>query len=257
MNVEVFFIIGFDIQCIDNRMKTAPVKNNMNKQEDQKSHSNSTDVSPVRDLWTDGLICAFEFVHRHKKVLSEKYVVREVANKQVSSPELNNSQHSRKNINNSCDSSPKRDYGIGQNDMQEGRNCNQDSHSGHFCGRGRLPKSCWVPIGWDRISELLQTVQVDDGWVSQPMNFVDNDDDVAVADVAAPYWERPVGPTWWCHVAAGHPCVNSWLSTAQWLHPAVSIALRDESRLMSDRMKHLLYEVKRLCTSENNHLCLG
>ncbi|GAA0156869.1 transporter [Lithospermum erythrorhizon] len=28
-----------------------------------------------------------------------------------------------------------------------------------------------------------------------------------------------------------------------WLHPAISIALKDESRLISDRMRHLLYEV--------------
>ncbi|KAM5580045.1 hypothetical protein ABKV19_009670 [Rosa sericea] len=223
---------------------TTPMRNSMmNKLEDQKRHSNSSDVSPVSYLWTDGLICAFEFVRGNKKVLSAKYVVRDAANKQVSSPELNKSHHSRKNVNNSCESSPKRELGVGQNVKEEGRNCNQDPHSGHLCGREGLPKSCWVPIGWDRISELVQTVQVDDGWDSQPMEFASDEVDVAVADVAAPYWERPVGPTWWCHVAAGHPCVNSWLSTAQWLHPAVSIALRDESRLISDRMRHLLYEV--------------
>ncbi|XP_062026661.1 uncharacterized protein LOC133742948 [Rosa rugosa] len=223
---------------------TTPVRNNMmNKLEDQKRHSNSSDVSPVSDLWTDGLICAFEFVRGHKKVLSAQYVVKDAANKQVSSPELNKSHYSRKNVNNSCESSPKRESGVGRNVKEEGRNCNQDSHSCRLCGREGLPKSCWVPIGWDRISELVQTVQVDDGWDSQPMEFASDEDDVAVADVAAPYWERPVGPTWWCHVAAGHPCVNSWLSTAQWLHPAVSIALRDESRLISDRMRHLLYEV--------------
>ncbi|CAN6558973.1 unnamed protein product [Malus baccata var. baccata] len=41
----------------------------------------------------------------------------------------------------------------------------------------------------------------------------------------------------------GHPTVEVWLSNAQWLHPAVSLALRDESRLISDRMKHLRYEL--------------
>ncbi|KAL2930802.1 Midasin [Bienertia sinuspersici] len=60
---------------------------------------------------------------------------------------------------------------------------------------------------------------------------------------AAPYWERPAGPVWWCHVDASHQNIISWLSNAQWLHPAVSIALRDESRLMSERMRYLLYEV--------------
>ncbi|KAM1188451.1 hypothetical protein ACFX13_025069 [Malus domestica] len=82
---------------------------------------------------------------------------------------------------------------------------------------------------------MVQTVQVDACW--------EDDDDVTVADVAAPYWERPVGPTWWCHVDVGHPYINLWLSTAQWLHPAVSIALRDDCKLISERMKHLLYKV--------------
>ncbi|KAJ6430502.1 hypothetical protein OIU84_021828 [Salix udensis] len=39
-------------------------------------------------------------------------------------------------------------------------------------------------------------------------------------DLVAPYWERPAGPTWWCHVAAGHTSVQAWLNNAKWLHPA-------------------------------------
>ncbi|PNX74004.1 magnesium transporter CorA-like family protein, partial [Trifolium pratense] len=73
--------------------------------------------------------------------------------------------------------------------------------------------------------------------------FEDSEDDFTVADLAAPYWECLAGPIWWCHVYAGHPSVEAWLSNAQWLHPAVSLALRDESRLISERMQHLLYEV--------------
>ncbi|KAH0983722.1 hypothetical protein GBA52_010899 [Prunus armeniaca] len=208
----------------------APVRNEMKKQESQRGHSNSTDANT--DLWTHGLICAFEFVRGHKKVLSAPQFVNHVAKKQVSSPELSNSLHSRENRNNSCECK----------DDQEDNNHSPDSHSGHFRGKEGLPRNCWVPIGWDRISELVQTVQVDACW-EQPTDFKEDDNDVAVADVAAPYWERPVGPTWWCHVAAGHPYINSWLRTAQWLHPAVSIALRDESKLISERMKHILYEV--------------
>ncbi|PQM37193.1 uncharacterized protein Pyn_39949 [Prunus yedoensis var. nudiflora] len=202
----------------------------MKKQESQRGHSNITDANT--DLWTHGLICAFEFDRGHKKVLSAPQFVNHVAKKQVSSPELNNSFHSRENRSNSCECK----------DDQEDNNHSPDSHSGHLRGKEGLPRNCWVPIGWDRISELVQTVQVDACW-EQPTDFKDDNDDVAVADVAAPYWERPVGPTWWCHVAAGHPYINSWLSTAQWLHPAVSIALRDESKLISERMKHILYEV--------------
>lgn len=92
---------------------------------------------------------------------------------------------------------------------------------------------------------------VDSGWATQPHEFADDENDITVAEVAAPYWERPVGPTWWCHVSAGHPFINSWLSSAQWLHPAISIALRDESRLISERMKYLLYEVKWLLKYHN------
>jgi hypothetical protein len=99
----------------------------------------------------------------------------------------------------------------------------------------------WVPIGWSRISELIQAVQVDAIW--SQFEIEDSEDDFTVADLAAPYWEHPAGPIWWCHVSAGHPAVEAWLSNAQWLHPAVSLALRDESRLISERMQHLLYEV--------------
>ena len=42
---------------------------------------------------------------------------------------------------------------------------------------------------------------------------------------------------------AGHPSIQAWLSSAQWLHPAVSLALKDASHLISERMSHLLYVV--------------
>ncbi|CAN6451706.1 unnamed protein product [Victoria cruziana] len=101
----------------------------------------------------------------------------------------------------------------------------------------------WIPIGWERISELVRSVQVDRDRFTQTVDMDDEDEDLTVADVAAPYWEKPVGPTWWCHVIPTHPNVDSWLRNSQWLHPAISTALRDESRLISERMKHLYYEV--------------
>ncbi|XP_065852257.1 uncharacterized protein [Euphorbia lathyris] len=113
----------------------------------------------------------------------------------------------------------------------------------HCSDHDDFQRNCWIPIGWARISELVQMVQADSEYASQSIDFPDNEEDMTVADVAAPYLKRPTGPSWWCHVAAGHPCVNTWLSNAQWLHPAISIALRDESRLISDKMRHLLYEV--------------
>ncbi|KAD4584021.1 hypothetical protein E3N88_21622 [Mikania micrantha] len=93
--------------------------------------------------------------------------------------------------------------------------------------------SYWIPIGWPRINQLVETIQVDGSWETQHTEFQINDNEVTVADIAAPYWERPGGPTWWCHVDAGHPSVNTWLSNSKWLHPAISIALRDESKLIS------------------------
>ncbi|XWS41040.1 hypothetical protein CRYUN_Cryun17cG0046800 [Craigia yunnanensis] len=85
-------------------------------------------------------------------------------------------------------------------------------------------------------------LQVDDGWASQLIELSENKDDVTVVDLAASYLERPVGLTWWCHVAVAHPSINAWLSNAHWLHPAISVALRDQSRQISERMKHLFYE---------------
>ncbi|XP_028786721.1 uncharacterized protein LOC114742670 isoform X2 [Neltuma alba] len=114
--------------------------------------------------------------------------------------------------------------------------------SGQFNAAEKYERSHWVPIGWTRILELVQTVQVDGAWASQQFGTADDEDDFTVADLAAPYWERPSGPIWWCNVAAGHPNIEVWLRNAQWLHPAISVALRDESRLISERMKHLLYE---------------
>jgi hypothetical protein len=48
------------------------------------------------------------------------------------------------------------------------------------------------------------------------MDMSDSEDDYTVADLAAPYWQRPVGPTW-CHVTAGHPSIDAWLNSAHWM----------------------------------------
>ncbi|TQD69358.1 hypothetical protein C1H46_045108 [Malus baccata] len=61
---------------------TAPVRNETKKQENQKAYCNGIDDNPVNDLWTNGIIYAFEFVRGHKKALSSP-VVKDVAKKQV------------------------------------------------------------------------------------------------------------------------------------------------------------------------------
>lgn len=216
----------------------ASVSKGMKKQENHKNHFNR-DVMLGSDLWTDGLICAFEFIRGHRKTRSVQYM----AKKQVSSSELNSRLPPKGSGENFCKSAAQLDSGIGDSDMVDDHTDSKDYQSGCYRGKEEFPRSYWIPIGWARISELVQKVQVDVGWALQPINFSDDEDDVTVADVAAPYWERPVGRTWWCHVDAGHPNISAWLSNAQWLHPAISIALRDESKLISERMKHLLYEV--------------
>lgn len=221
---------------------SASLNNEMKKQENKRNHF-SRDVTQWGDLWKDGLICAFEYVRGHRKIQLAQDGVKGAVEKQVSSNELNNSVPLKVNEKNFCKASPQLVSGVGDNDMIDDHSCSQDDHSGHFHEKEDFQRSYWKPIGWTRISELVQKVQVDADWSSQPSDFADDENDVAVADVAAPYWERPAGPTWWCHVAAGQPCINAWLSNAQWLHPAIRIALRDESRLISERMKYLLYEV--------------
>lgn len=201
-----------------------------NKTKKPDGHKNcfSKDVMPGSDLWTDGLICAFEFIRSRKKPSITKY------GSTVLSRQQTDDDHVKPLV-------PSKGFPDSSSPIHEKKSLTDDYKCSqiHDCER---EGGNWVPIGWARISEIVQTVQADARWGSEHFGM-DNEDDFTVADLAAPYWERPAGPIWWCHVSAGHPSVDAWLSNAQWLHPAVSLALRDESRLISDRMKHLLYEV--------------
>ncbi|XP_059280366.1 uncharacterized protein LOC132034126 [Lycium ferocissimum] len=200
------------------------------------------DVMPGSELWTDGLICAFEFVRGHKK-LGPKSVTKdlppnEIDNEIVKRPARAYKVAEAPSQGTNGDSLP--DTRSKEICPTDGKMDNQSSSQQHL---ERIGGSHWIPIGWARISELVQTVQADVGWSTQQFDLTDDEDDLTVADLAAPYWERPAGPIWWCHVTAGHPSVDAWLSNAPWLHPAISVALRDEGRLISEKMKHLLYEV--------------
>ncbi|KAL3616939.1 hypothetical protein CASFOL_039333 [Castilleja foliolosa] len=192
---------------------------NKKKPESHKGHMNK-DIMPGSQLWTDGLICAFEFVRGHKKSVPPKPFSNNHSSRLVDESNHNTLQESAPLVE------------------LEGHDRVKGSHLVEQC-----EGSWWAPIGWARISELVRNVEVDEEWSKQHFTFTDGDDELTVADVAAPYWERPAGPTWWCHLAAGHPAVEAWLCGAQWLHPAIRTALSDESRLISDRMKHLFYEV--------------
>ncbi|XP_058193583.1 uncharacterized protein LOC131310532 [Rhododendron vialii] len=225
----------------------------MKWQENQKTKSHHIkDAMPGSELWTDGLLCAFEYiVHKkslrsksHSKIHSTNKTDSENIQKQVPIHELTEASTPIENRRKLIESTSLMELGDHCSTTLDDDLESQTSELGPLHSvKTHAAGSHWVPIGWTRISELVQTVQVDAGWVSHQFDIMDDEDDLTVADLAAPYWERPGGPRWWCHVAAGHPVVDAWLRNAQWLHPAVSIALRDESRLISDRMKHLLYEV--------------
>ncbi|XP_022752248.1 uncharacterized protein LOC111300967 [Durio zibethinus] len=161
------------------------ISNKMKRQGYQMNHHNRNDATGG-DLWTDGLICAFEFVQGQRKTVQQKSGAK--------------SPHSQLKIH------------------YIKKNCSRNLNP-----REEIPRTSWKPIVWDRISELVQIIQVDDGWGSQPIELSENEDDVTTADLAAPYWERPVGPTWWCHVAADHPSINAWLRNAHRMHPAISV----------------------------------
>ncbi|KAA8514983.1 hypothetical protein F0562_018230 [Nyssa sinensis] len=226
----------------------------VNKMKKQENHKNpySKDAMPGSELWTDGLICAFEFVHDHRKSVRPKSYSKiqsshKIEGENVKKPvpiygvtELSAHEVNRNELSKSTSSI---ESGSHQITPFGGNNDSRISQSDSFHAMERFVGSHWVPIGWARISELIQTVKVDGAWTSQQFDLRDDEFDLTVADLAAPYWEQPSGPVWWCHISAGHSSIDAWLKNAQWLHPAISIALRDESRLISDRMKHLLYEV--------------
>ncbi|KAJ0577144.1 hypothetical protein HanRHA438_Chr05g0225551 [Helianthus annuus] len=173
------------------------------KKFNNQKHQAGKDATVDCAMWTDGLICAFEAKRSHKKCRPQDIIGWK-----------------------------KQGFKTGIDNLDEPR-VNDNIYTTNY----------WVPIGWSRINQLVETIQVDGCWEAQHTEFQISDNEVTVADIAAPYWERPGGPTWWCHVDAGHPSVTMWLSNSKWLHPAISIALRDESKLISERMKHLLYEV--------------
>ncbi|KAJ0971653.1 hypothetical protein J5N97_019612 [Dioscorea zingiberensis] len=208
------------------------------------------DSAPGSELWTDGLICAFEFIQGHRSTGPPKPGTRTQIMQQRDKHDRSKQAY-RSGLSNVSAQSIKGNSLLESACLIDLNNNTSISESPDEIAENKenpknirdLSHSHWIPIGWVRISELVQMVQTDASWATQHIEFTDDEDDITVADVAAPYWERPVGPRWWCHVHPGHPNIDAWLSNAQWLHPAISIALRDESRLISERMKHLLYEV--------------
>lgn len=217
----------------------------MKKPDSHKNYSNKDDL-PRNDLWTDGLICAFEFIRGRKKPISSGSGSRIPSTQHIDGEYsmIRVPEHGQAEVSSpTLDKNKLNDPRSSETSSFDNYKYSQIHQSSQFHGVERLDCSHWVPIGWARISELVKTVQVDTDLLLQQFESVDDESDLTVADLAAPYWERPAGPIWWCHVLANNPSVQAWLSKAEFLHPAVSLALRDESRLISEKMKHLLYEV--------------
>ncbi|OEL27913.1 hypothetical protein BAE44_0011068 [Dichanthelium oligosanthes] len=219
-----------------------PQVSNMSKMQDSVTKpSMGKEPIPGSELWTDGLICAFELVKGHRKPVHHKsWPTIELMQEKGST--MYTRKHSRKNGHQII--APK----VDESNVLENPNHTEVSNDplvlkDRPVHAGEILDHKWVPIGWSRIAELVQRVQSDSSWENELMEISDSEDDYTVADLAAPYWQRPVGPTWWCHVTAGHPSIDAWLNSAHWMHPAIRTALRDESKLISDRMKYLLYEV--------------
>lgn len=212
---------------------------------DSRGGFSGRDTAPGSDLWKDGLICAFEYVRGRKRSgdfskpgskLPSRGPTKVDHSKVPAGTNGGVVEAFPQAVSRKCDSEVAAGDDYGESPVHE---------LGQFRSGDRLEGGHWVPIGWERILALAQTAQVDAGWGMQ-LELMDDSEDLTAADMAAPYWERPAGPVWWCHFSEGHPAVEAWLSNAQWLHPAVSLALRDEGRLISERMKHLLYEVNLL-----------
>lgn len=225
----------------------------MDRKPESHKGRHGKDVMPGTELWTDGLLCAFEFVHGYGKSVRAKACSKSLPHSQIDfddvknpmpnyeGPEIASQRSKSEKSTDSASLVENGAHGISSSNPNTAADKLQAHDPLHSVQK--FEGNHWVPIGWSRISELSQTIKIDAGWSVPQPDFLEYEDDLTVADLAAPYWERQAGPTWWCHVAAGHPYVNAWLNNAQWLHPAISVALRDESRLISDRMKHLLYEV--------------
>uniref|UniRef100_A0A2P2KGR7 Uncharacterized protein MANES_17G065600 n=1 Tax=Rhizophora mucronata TaxID=61149 RepID=A0A2P2KGR7_RHIMU len=209
------------------------------------------EVIPGSDLWTNGLMCGFEFDQAQRKLVHSKLTSKK-SGRQIETEAFKTEMRAN-GVREASYSKLDRNKVLDSQSINESRNNETDSFgdlkesqahpAAQYHDLKRFDDSHWVPIGWDRISELVQAVQTDASWAADQLELMHDEDSLTVADLAAPYWEHPAGPVWWCHVDASHPSVQNWLSNAQWLHPAISLALRDEGRLISEQMKYLLYEV--------------
>ncbi|KAK4360311.1 hypothetical protein RND71_019263 [Anisodus tanguticus] len=126
------------------------------------------DVMPGSELWTDGLICAFEFIRGHKKLgpkgLPPNEIVNEIVKRTVRAYRVAEAPAQRTKGDCSPDSTPLVESRVQEISPADGK-------------MERIEGSHWIPIGWARISEIGQNVQADVGWSTQQF-------DLTVADLS-------------------------------------------------------------------------
>ncbi|KAK6917237.1 hypothetical protein RJ641_017988, partial [Dillenia turbinata] len=183
------WVTGINIAPLEKRL---PAKVNYMMKPESHRH-NCRDAMPKADIWTDGLICAFEFVQSRVKTPRSK-----LSTKVQFAPQTNAESQSK---------------AVGLTDATQKSNGVVE-----FGSHTDIRANHWVPVGWERINELVQmaqTAQMGCDWAVPQFESLNEEDNLTVADLAAPYWEYPAGPIWWCHVAAGHQFIDAWLKNAQ------------------------------------------
>lgn len=138
------------------------------------------------DLWRDGLLCAYEFIPAPSKKIKvggefnsqgpiQGRFDAEISLKQsalLDNPRVD-SNRSQKSVGSSPSSSPKSAPGSSGTEIQgfvareslkkdEEEALRSSSYSGRLDHQpsGRKGHSQWIPIGWQRLTELFQAIQV-------------------------------------------------------------------------------------------------
>ncbi|CAN6696631.1 unnamed protein product [Malus baccata var. baccata] len=93
------------------------------------------------DLWKNELICAFEFIRSRKKIISSKPGSKNLTKQQI------DGEQERVRV-------PSYGFSDSPSQMED-----RSQQSGQVQDMEGFEGGHWVPIGWDRISEIVQTVQ--------------------------------------------------------------------------------------------------
>ncbi|KAI3937704.1 hypothetical protein MKW92_010586 [Papaver armeniacum] len=154
------------------------------KKQDNLTNCCSKENMPESELWTDGLICAFEFVRELRKT-----IVSKPASDTHFDQHFNGKDPEKQVPNGTTDSISQNVQHIDHPEFESLKKVEpdakfhlEDAIINHSDGTEKSVGSHWVPIGWARIYELAQTVQVGGKWSSQAMESISDEDEFTVAD---------------------------------------------------------------------------